>query len=56
LDNHRGRLRPLKHTVNVKPGEMLHYFVNATELGRWAYHCHLLYHMDAGMFTTAVIA
>ncbi|HVA19113.1 MAG TPA: copper resistance system multicopper oxidase [Solirubrobacteraceae bacterium] len=56
LDNHRGRLRPLKHTINVKPGEIVHYFVNATELGRWAYHCHLLYHMDAGMFTTAVIA
>ncbi|HEX4024890.1 MAG TPA: copper resistance system multicopper oxidase [Steroidobacteraceae bacterium] len=56
LDNHRGRLRPLKHTISVKPGEKLHYFVNATEIGRWAYHCHLLYHMAAGMFTSAVIA
>jgi CopA family copper-resistance protein len=56
LDNHRGRLRPLKHTISIKPGEELHYFVNATEAGRWAYHCHLLYHMCAGMFTSAVIA
>ncbi|MDE3152828.1 MAG: copper resistance system multicopper oxidase [Gemmatimonadota bacterium] len=56
LDNHHDRLRPLKHTVIVKPGEKLHYYVNATELGRWAYHCHMLYHMEAGMFTTAVVA
>jgi FtsP/CotA-like multicopper oxidase with cupredoxin domain len=56
LDNHRGRLRPLKHTVSVKPGEKVHYYVNATEVGRWAYHCHLLYHLAAGMFTTAIVA
>ena len=56
LDNHRGLQNPLKHTVNVKPGEKLHYTVNATEPGHWAYHCHLLYHMEGGMFTTAVVA
>jgi CopA family copper-resistance protein len=56
LENQHGRLRPLKHTVSVKPGEKLHYYVNATERGRWAYHCHLIYHMEAGMFTTAVVA
>ena len=56
LENHHGRLRPLKHTVSVKPGEKLHYYVNATEVGRWAYHCHLLYHMEAGMFTSAIVA
>jgi CopA family copper-resistance protein len=56
IENQKGRLRPLKHTVNVKPAEKLQYYVNATELGRWAYHCHLLYHMDAGMFTSAVVA
>jgi CopA family copper-resistance protein len=55
LENHHGRQRPLKHTVSVKPSEKLHYYVNATELGRWAYHCHLLYHMEAGMFTSAVV-
>jgi len=55
LENHHGRLRPLKHTVIVKPGEKLSYYVNAAEIGRWAYHCHLLYHMASGMFTTAVV-
>ena len=39
-----------KHTLTVKPGETLSYLVRADALGRWAYHCHLLYHMAAGMF------
>jgi FtsP/CotA-like multicopper oxidase with cupredoxin domain len=56
LDNHKGRLRPLKHTISVKPAEKLQCYVNATEIGRWAYHCHLLYHMEAGMFTSAIVA
>ena len=55
LENGHGRLRPLKHTVSVKPAEKVHYYLTANELGRWAYHCHLLYHMEAGMFTSAII-
>ncbi len=39
-----------KHTITVKPGEKLSYLVRADAKGRWAYHCHLLYHMEAGMF------
>ncbi|EKF75495.1 copper resistance protein A [Alcanivorax hongdengensis A-11-3] len=39
-----------KHTVTVKPGEKVSYLVRADAPGRWAYHCHLLYHMQAGMF------
>ena len=50
LDNGQGGFRPYKHTINVKPGEKLSYLVTADERGRWAYHCHLLYHMDMGMF------
>jgi FtsP/CotA-like multicopper oxidase with cupredoxin domain len=34
----------------VHPGQRLSYAVTADALGRWAYHCHLLYHMEAGMF------
>ncbi len=49
------RRRPLKHTVSVKPSEKVHYYLTADELGRWAYHCHLLYHMEAGMFTSAEV-
>jgi CopA family copper-resistance protein len=50
LDNGHGAYRPYKHTINVKPGERLSYLVTADEPGRWAYHCHLLYHMETGMF------
>jgi CopA family copper-resistance protein len=39
-----------KHTVTVQPGQRIAYLVTADALGRWAYHCHLLYHMEAGMF------
>ena len=50
LENGHGDYRPYKHTINVKPGERLSYLVTADEPGRWAYHCHLLYHMEMGMF------
>jgi CopA family copper-resistance protein len=40
---------PRKHTVLVQPGKKISYLVTADALGRWAYHCHLLYHMS-GMF------
>lgn len=39
-----------KHTVDMPPGTKRSYRVTADALGRWAYHCHLLYHMEAGMF------
>ena len=39
-----------KHTINVQPAQRISYRVTADAIGRWAYHCHLLYHMEAGMF------
>ncbi|MBI1423481.1 MAG: copper resistance system multicopper oxidase [Gammaproteobacteria bacterium] len=45
-----GKFQVRKHTVNVKPGHAISYRVLADARGRWAYHCHLLYHMMAGMF------
>ena len=45
-----------KHTVNVRPAQRISYLVNADARGRWAYHCHMLYHMDAGMFRAVVVA
>ena len=50
LDNGQAEYRPYKHTILVKPGERLSYLVTADEPGRWAYHCHMLYHMVMGMF------
>jgi len=56
LENGQGEYRPYKHTIIVKPGEKLSYLVTADEAGMWAYHCHLLYHMEMGMFRTVVVA
>jgi len=56
LENGHGDYRPYKHTINVKPGEKLSYPVTADVPGRWAYHCHLLYHMEMGMFREVRVA
>jgi CopA family copper-resistance protein len=56
IENGHGEFRPYKHTINVKPGERLSYLVTADEPGRWAYHCHLLYHMETGMFREVHVA
>ena len=50
LENGAGKFRPRQHTVSVKPAERLPVLVTADARGRWAFHCHLLYHMDMGMF------
>jgi CopA family copper-resistance protein len=50
LDNGAGPFKPKKHTINVKPAERLSLDITADALGNWAFHCHILYHMDAGMF------
>lgn len=50
LENGQGERLPFKHTVSVKPAERLSLLITANEPGRWAFHCHLLYHMEMGMF------
>ena len=56
LENGQGEYRPYKHTIIVQPSEKLSYLVTADAAGMWAYHCHLLYHMEMGMFRTVVVA
>ncbi|MBM2827722.1 MAG: copper resistance protein CopA [Actinobacteria bacterium] len=56
LDNGAGAHKPLKHTINVKPGERLSVEITADALGPWAFHCHILYHMDAGMFRVVSVS
>ncbi len=55
LENGQGEHRPFKDTIIVKPAERVTYLVSADTPGRWAYHCHLLYHMEAGMFRAVVV-
>lgn len=47
--------QPLKHTVVVQPGSTATFDLTANEPGDWAFHCHLLYHMHAGMMQTVTV-
>ena len=50
LENGQGDRCPRVHTINVKPAERVSLLVTADAPGRWAFHCHILYHMEVGMF------
>lgn len=50
LEDEHGRFQVRKHTIDMPPGTRRCYRVTADALGRWAFHCHLLYHMESGMF------
>ena len=47
--------QPLKHTVIVQPGGTATFDLTANEPGDWAFHCHLLYHMHAGMMQVVTV-
>ena len=49
LEDAEGKFKVRKHTIDMPPGTRRSYRVTADALGRWAYHCHLLFHMEAGM-------
>ena len=55
LVNGGGNHMPRKHTVVVKPGEKLSTDVTAEHVGDWAFHCHLMYHMHAGMMQVVTV-
>ncbi len=50
LENGHGAHIPRKHTISVKAGERLSVLIDANARGRWAFHCHFLYHLEMGMF------
>lgn len=56
LENGAGPYKPRKHTVNVKPAERVSVAITADAPGRWALHCHLLLHMDMGMFRVVEVS
>jgi len=56
LENGSGAYLPRKHTVVVKPAERLSVVVSADAPGSWAFHCHLLMHMEAGMFRVVKVS
>lgn len=55
LESPDGAFQVRKHTLSLNPAQRLSYRVSADARGNWAYHCHLLYHMEAGMFRAVVV-
>jgi CopA family copper-resistance protein len=55
LEDEEGNFHLRKHTLDIPPGTRRTYRVRADALGSWAYHCHLLYHMEAGMMRQVLV-
>jgi CopA family copper-resistance protein len=55
LEDEQGNFMVRKHTIDMPPGTKRSYRVTADALGRWAYHCHLLYHMESGMMREVIV-
>ncbi len=55
LENGQGERIPRVHTVVVKPAERVSLLIDVDALGPWAFHCHVLYHMELGMFRVALV-
>jgi len=51
-----GEFMARRHTIAVQPAQRISFLVNADAPGGWAWHCHILYHMDAGMFREVVVS
>lgn len=56
LESPDGKFQVRKHTISVQPAQRVSMLVTVDAEGRWAFHCHLLYHMAAGMFREVVVA
>ncbi|MBY8821579.1 copper resistance system multicopper oxidase [Sphingomonas colocasiae] len=50
-----GEYAPRKHTVQVQPGGKVTFDVTTDAVGDWAFHCHMLYHMHAGMMQVVTV-
>lgn len=56
LETDQGELRVRRHTIPVQPAQRISFLTTPHDLGRWAWHCHLLFHMDAGMFREVLVS
>ena len=55
LDNGSKKWNPLKHTVSIAPGTTVYTETEVDAPGKWAFHCHLIYHMATGMFREIIV-
>ena len=56
LENASGEFVARLHTIPVQPAQRVSFLVSADALGRWVWHCHLMFHMEMGMFREVVVA
>ena len=56
LENEQGEVQVRRHTIPVQPAQRISFLTTPHDVGRWAWHCHLLFHMDAGMFRKVVVS
>ncbi|PAJ71886.1 copper resistance protein CopA [Pseudoalteromonas sp. NBT06-2] len=56
LESDSGGVQVRRHTIPVQPAQRLSFLTTPHDVGRWAWHCHLLFHMDAGMFREVVVS
>ena len=56
LETAEGKFQARRHTIPVQPAQRISFLVNADAVGRWAWHCHLMFHMHAGMFREVVVS
>ncbi|MAL19344.1 MAG: copper resistance protein CopA [Balneola sp.] len=56
LENGNGNYNPRKHTLLVQPAQRISALVTPRDKGRWAFHCHILYHMEMGMFRVVQVS
>lgn len=55
LDTGAGKWNPVKHTISVAPGTTVYSETEVDAPGQWAFHCHLSYHADSGMFRKVIV-
>ncbi|SHF97946.1 copper-resistance protein, CopA family [Fodinibius roseus] len=56
LENGNGPYNPRQHTLLVQPAQRISALITPRDKGRWAFHCHILYHMERGMFRVVQVA
>ena len=55
LETDQGLFQARRHTIPVQPAQRISFLLTADALGRWVWHCHLMFHMDMGMFREVVV-
>lgn len=56
IENIDGELLSRRHTILVHPAQRISFLTTPRDVGQWAWHCHLMFHMDAGMFRKVIVS